>query len=123
MIPFDVGPTNNLLAGGIVDVHLSMDASFICNFLSGFTGSAHCTFQYGTDSTYMNLPYFAKSTETGTAGDSVSVVLRDQLNSRTDYYYVVSAVSGDVTIVMRGTFITPSYSKYVIKIKVLYKAL
>ena len=112
---FDVGTTNNLLAGGIVDVQLPSDASFTCNFLSGFTGSAHCTLQYGTDPTYMNLPYSAESAKTGTAGDTVSVVLREQLNSRTDYYYTVSAVSGDVTIVMRGTFITPSYSKYEIK--------
>ena len=71
-----------------------------CTFLSGFTGSAHCTVQYGTDATYMNLPYSAKSTETGMAGDTVSVVLRERLNSSTVYYYNVSAVSGDLTVVV-----------------------
>ena len=89
----------------------SGDALFFCTFLFGFTGSAHCKIQYGTDPTYMNLPYSAESTETGTAGDTVSVVLRERLNSLTDYYYILSAVSEDITVVMRGTLITPSYSK------------
>ena len=85
-------------------------AQLQCTFLSGFTGSARCTVQYGTDPTYMNLPYSAESTETGTAGDSVSVVLRERLNSSTVYYYTVSAVCGDVTAVVQGTFMTPIYS-------------
>ena len=78
----------------------------------GFTGSAHCTVQYGTDPTYMNLPYSAESTETGTAGDTVSVALRERLNSSTVYYYTVSTVSGDVTVRVQGTFTTPHHSKY-----------
>ena len=88
------------------------DAQLQCTFLSGFTGSAHCAVQYGTDPTYMNLPYSAESTETGTAGDAVSVVLREQLNSSTVYYYTVSAVNGDVSVIVQGTFITPHYSEY-----------
>jgi len=60
----------------------------------------------------MNLPYSAESTETGTAGDTVSVVLRERLNSSTEYYYTVSAVSEFVTVVEQGTFTTPQYSKY-----------
>ena len=89
------------------------DATVNCTFLSGFTGSAHCTVQYGTDPTYMNLPYSAESTETGTAGDTVTVVLRERLNSTTVYYYTVSAVSGDVTVIVQGNFTTPQYSKCV----------
>ena len=89
------------------------DARTVCTFLSGFTGPAHRTVQYGTDPTYMNLPYSAESTETGTAGDNVSVVLRERLNSSTVYYYSVSAVSGDITVTVRGTFTTPQYCKYV----------
>ena len=58
----------------------------------------------------MNLPYSAVSTESGTAGDSVSVVLRERLNSSTVYYYTVSAVSGDVTLTLQGTFTTLQYS-------------
>ena len=87
-------------------------AVLFCKFLSGFTGSAHCTVQYGTDPTYMNLPYSAESTETGTAGDTVRVVLRERLNSTTVYYYTVSAVSGDLTVTVRGAFTTPQYCKY-----------
>jgi len=59
----------------------------------------------------MNLPYSAKSTETGTAGNTVSSALRERLNSSTVYYYTVSAVSGDITVEMRRTLITPLYSK------------
>ena len=95
----------------MVNVSSAVDAQLQCTFLSGFTGSAHCTVQYGTDPTYMNLPYYAESTETGTAGDAVSVVLMEQLNSSTEYYYTVSAVSGDITVRVQGTFTTPQYSK------------
>ena len=104
--------TNNLLAGEIAVVSSPSDARLNCTFLSGFTSSAHCTVQYGTDPTYTNLQYSAESTETGTAGDTVSVVLREQLNSSTVYYYTVSAVSGDVTVTVQGNFTTPQYSKY-----------
>ena len=37
----------------------------------------------------MNLPYSTESTETGKAGDTVSVVLRERLNSSTVYYTTV----------------------------------
>ena len=89
-----------------------IDARLNCTFLSGFTGTSQCTVQYGTDPTYMNLPYSAKSIETGKVGNSVSVVLRERLNSLTVYYYTVSAVSGDVTVRVQGSFTTPQYSKY-----------
>ena len=58
--------------------------------------------------------YFAESTVTGTAGDHVKVVLREQLNSPNVYYYTVSAVSGDIIVTLRGSFMTPhvQYTKY-----------
>ena len=105
--------TNNLL---VVEVEVESsfnNATVNCTFLYEFTGYAHCEVQYGTDPTYMNLPYFAESTETGTAGDSVSVVLGEQLNLSTVYYYTVSAVSGDVTVRVLGTFNTPQNSMYI----------
>ena len=104
---------NNLLTVEVIGVSSPVDTQLQCTFLPFFTGSAHCTIQYGTDPTYMNLPYSAESSETGTAGDTVSVVLRERLNSSTVYYYTVSAVSGDVTVRVRGSFTTPQYSKYV----------
>ena len=106
------GTNNNVLRVAVKNVSSPTDVQLQCTFLSGFTGSAHCTVQFGTDPTYMNLPYTAESTETGTAGDTVSVVLREQLNSSTVYSYTVSTVSGDVTVRVRGTFTTPHYSKY-----------
>jgi len=102
---------NILLNGKIMGVTSPTDATLNCTFLSGFTGSDHCAVQYGNDPTYMNMPYSAESTETGTAGDSVSVVLRERLNSTTVYYYTMSAVSGDITVIVQGTFTTPQYSK------------
>ena len=95
----------------MANVSTPVDGQLQCTFLSGFAGTAHCTVQYGTDPTYTNLPYSAESTETGTVGNSLSVVLRERLNSSTVYYYTVSAVSGDVTVTVRGTFTTPQYSE------------
>ena len=57
----------------------------------------------------MNLPYSAESSESGTAEDTVNVLLRQRLNSSTVYYYTVSAVNGDVTVTVQGTFTTPQY--------------
>jgi len=60
----------------------------------------------------MNLPYSAESSETGTAGETVRVVLREQLNSSTVYYFTVSAFSGDITVrVQAVSFTTPIYGK------------
>ena len=95
----------------MVDVSSPNSATVNCTFLSGFTGSAHCTVQYGTDPTYMDLPYSAESNEAGTAGDILTVVLRERLNSSIVYYYTVSAISGNVTVFEQATFTTPQYSK------------
>ena len=111
IIMCSAGTTNNFLRVTVVNVNSPTDAQLQCTFLSGFTGSAHCTVQYGTDPTYTNLPYSDESTETGTAGDTVSVVLRERLNSSTVYYCNMSAVSGDVIVRVQGTFMTPQYSK------------
>ena len=110
-LPGHTGTTNNVLEVAVANVSSPTDAQLQCTFLSGFTGSAHCTVQYRTDPTYMNLPYSAESTETGTVGDTVSVVLRERLNTSTVYYYTASAVSGDISLTVQGTFTTPEYSK------------
>ena len=107
------GVANNLLTVQVIGVSSPVDAQLQCTSLPFFTGFAPCRVQYGTDPTYMNLPYSAESTETGTAGDTVSVVLRERLNSLTVYYYTVSAVSGDVTVTVQGNFTTPQYSMLV----------
>ena len=107
---FRIDTTNNILDSEVEGVSSPTGAQLQCTFLSGFTGSAHCTVQYGTDPTYMNLPYSAESNDTGRAGNTVIVVLRERLNSSTVYYYTVSAVSGDDTVTVQGTFMTPQYS-------------
>ena len=89
------------------------NAAVNCTFLSEFNGSTHCIVHYGTDPTYTNLPYSAESTETGTAGESVTVVLREQLNCSTVYYFTMSAVSGNVTVRVLGNFTTSQTSMYI----------
>jgi len=64
-----INAINNLLFGTVVDVNSPVNATLNCTFLSGFTGSARCQVQYGTDPTYMNLPYSAGSDEAGIAGN------------------------------------------------------
>ena len=83
-----------------------------CTFLLGVSGSAVCAVQYGSDPTYMNLTFSAESSETGTTGESVNVVLRGPLNSTTTYYYNATVVAGDTTVIVQGFFTTPQYSKY-----------
>ena len=114
MSSFFADITNNLLTGEVVDLRSPSYVTLNCTFLSGFRGPDHCTVQYGTDPTYMNLPYSAESNETSTEGDTVSVVLKERLNSSTVYYYTVSAISGDVTVtVLAPPFTTSLYSKCV----------
>ena len=102
--------SNNLLIGEVEIVSSPKNATVICTFLCKFTG---CEVQYGTDPTYMNLPFSAESNETSTAGNTVIVVLKEQLNSSTVYYFTVSAVVGDVTMRVLGNFTTPQYSMYI----------
>ena len=102
---------NNLLTGEIASVNSFENATFNCTFLSGFTGSSHCRLQYGTNATFMDLPYSVESSENGTAGDIVSVVLKERLNSSTTYYYNLSAVIRCLTVTVQGIFTTPQHSK------------
>ena len=102
---------NNLLTGELASVNSFENATFNCTFLSGFTGFSRCRLQYGTNVTFMDLPYSVESTENGTAGDTVSVVLKERLNSSTMYYYNLSAVIRCLTVTVQGIFTTPRYSK------------
>jgi len=95
----------------VLNVSFPANVQLQCAFLPGFTGSAHCKVQYGTDPTYTNLPYSVESNDIGTIGGSVGVALREQLISTTMYYFAVSVISGDVTVVVQGSIITPQYSK------------
>ena len=69
-----------------------------CQFLNDPVTPATCTIQYGTDPTYVNLPYTDSST--GTNVNSVTVPLGTPLQSNTVYYYIASAMG----VRMQGTF-------------------
>ena len=89
-----IGSTNSILNVTVdVGVH-----EVTCQFLNGLVTSATCTIQYGTDSTYVNLPNTDSST--GTNVNSVTVPLNTTLQAKTLYYYVVSSMG----VQMQGTF-------------------
>ena len=71
-----------------------------CQFLSGLVISATCTVQYGTDPTYVNLPYTDSSIDTNV--NNVTVPLSTPLLASTLYYYVVSSMG----VRVQGTFRT-----------------
>ena len=69
-----------------------------CQFLNGPLTSATCTIQYGTDPTYVNLPYNDSSTATNV--NSLTVPLSTPLQANTLYYYVVFSMG----VRMQGIF-------------------
>ena len=89
-----LGSTNT-----VFNVTVDVEAQEVtCQFLSGPVTSATCTIQYGTDPTYMNLPYTDSST--GTNVNNVTVLLSTPLQADTLYYYVVSSTGAR----MQGMF-------------------
>ena len=95
----DLFPTG--LANNIFDVVIDVGAPEVtCQFLNGSVTSATCIIQYGTDPTYMNLPYTDSSN--GTNVYNVTVPLSALLQSGTLYYYVASSMG----VQMHGTFQT-----------------
>ena len=71
-----------------------------CQFLIRLVTSATCTIQYGTDPTYVNLPYIDSSN--GTNVYNVTVSLSTPLQGNTRYYYVVSSMG----VKIQGSFQT-----------------
>ena len=69
-----------------------------CQFLNTLLTSATCTFQYGTDPTYVYLPNTDSST--GANVNSLTVQFSTPLLAGTLYYYVVSSMG----VRMQGTF-------------------
>ena len=89
-----LGSTNN-----IFNVTVDVEAREVtCQFVNGPVTSATCTIQYGTDPTYINLPYTDSST--GTNVNNVTVPLSTPLQASTLYYYVVSSMGAR----MQGMF-------------------
>ena len=75
-----------------------------CQFLNGSVASATCTIQYGTDPTYVNLPYTDSSN--GTNVNNVTIPVNAPLQSGTLYYYVASSMG----VELQGNFQTGVYS-------------
>ena len=91
-----LGSTNNIF-NMVVDVGVP-EVTF--QFLDGQVTSATCTIQYGTDPTYVNLPYTDSSN--GTNVNNVTVPLSGPLQSGTLYYYVASSMG----VRLQGSFQT-----------------
>ena len=89
------------LANNIFDVVIDVGVPEVtCHFPNGPVTSATCSIQYGTDPTYVNLPYTDSSN--GTNVNNVTAPLNAPLQSGTLYYYVASSMG----VQMRGTFQT-----------------
>ena len=95
-----LGSTNKILSV-IVDIGVP---EVTCQFLSSPVTSATCTIQYGTDPTYMNLPYTDSSN--GTNVKNVTIPLSGPLQSGTLYYYVASSMG----VRLQGSFQTGVYN-------------
>ena len=91
-----LGSANNVL-NVIVDIGVP---EVTCQFPNGPVTSAACTIQYGTDPTYVNLPYTDSSN--GTNVNNVTIPLSGPLQSGTLYYYVASSIG----VLLQGTFQT-----------------
>ena len=84
-----LGSTNNVF-NVAVDVGV---AEVTCHFPNGPLTSVTCTIQYGTDPTYVNLPYTDSSN--GTNINNVTIPLSGPLQSGTLYYYVTFSMGDD----------------------------
>ena len=89
-----IGSTNN-----IFNVTVDFGACEVtCQFLNGPVTSATCTVQYGTDSTYENLPNTDSSI--GINVNNVTISFSTPFQADTLYYYVVTFIG----VRMQGFF-------------------
>ena len=99
LVPFVCPHTSTGLVNNLFNVTVDVGAREItCYFLNGPVTSTICTIQYGTDSTYVNLPNTDSSTATNV--NSVTVPLSAPLQADTLYYYLVSSMG----VQMQGIF-------------------
>ena len=104
-----LGSKNNIF-NVIVDVRVP---EVTCQFLNGPVTSATCTFRYGTDPTYINLPYTDSSN--GTNVSNVTVPLNALLQSGTLHYYVASSME----VRLQGNFLTGMHNYLTIAFHVM----
>ena len=101
--PQFLGSTN-----GIFTVTIDVGVPEVtCHFPNGPVTSVTCTIQYGTDPSYVNLPYTDSSN--GTNVINVTVPLSGPLQSGTLYYYVASSMG----VQLQGSFQTGVYSHWI----------
>ena len=92
---------NNLLQ--VTVIARVVNATVECRFQSGFIGSARCRIDYGSDS--RNPAYSDESSESGSAGDTVTILLSQTLDPNTTYYYSVYTIGATETNVQsQGSF-------------------
>lgn len=84
----------------ILEVNVfSADARVICTFQPRYT----CTINYGTDSSYTNLVY---NDTNSTQNREATIVLSQNIQDDTTYYFVASAESSSQCARVRGMFRT-----------------
>ena len=77
-----------------------------CHFLNGPVSSASCEISYGTNENYMNLSNSTSASDTNTTAVTLQLA---QLQSNTEYYYIVLAIGDSMQARIRGSFITGMY--------------
>ena len=73
----------------------------------------NCTIQYGTDPSYTNL---TDEDTSSTVSQNATITLTQQLESNTNYYYIVSAENSSQCVKVRGRFRTGEYVTFDVNI-------
>ena len=98
----------SLFTGGMTVLEVNVfsvnvqNVSVICTFQPGYT----CTINYGTDPSYANLTYSDTNT---TQNREATIVLSQDIQNDTTYYFIASAESSSQCERVRGTFRTGGY--------------
>jgi len=100
-----LGSTNTLLS---VEVDAASSSPTLqCQFQSGVTGTASCLVRYGSDPSYVNLPFQEQAMQNFTNGGTITVPLSNlQSQDLTLVYYVVLAQSDSQSVRVMGLFRT-----------------
>ena len=98
----------SLFTGGMTVLEVNVfsvnvqNVSVICTFQPGYT----CTINYGTDPSYANLTYSDTNT---TQNREATIVLSQDIQNDTTYYFIASAESSSQCERVRGMFRTGGY--------------
>ena len=103
-----LGSNNTLLSVEVDSASSSSSTPTLqCQFQSGVTGTASCLVRYGSDPSYVNLPFQEQVMQNFTNGGTITVPLSNlQSQDLTLVYYVVLAQTDSQSVRVMGLFRT-----------------